>query len=104
MAPSPCVAADPSRRIAFAMLLRMRAVSFTSSEEGAPAPVSKDGPQVVLSMVRDGAEPVIGPRSARTRWRLFPMRCRAIAYDEMGAARPLLRSPLRGGERASHAI
>ena len=28
-----------------------------------PAPVSKDGPHVVLSMVRDGAEPVIGPRS-----------------------------------------
>jgi hypothetical protein len=25
-------------------------------------------------MVRDGAEPVIGPRFARTRWRLLTMR------------------------------
>ena len=36
--------------------------------------VSKDEWHQRGRMVRDGAEPVIGPRYARTRWRLLTMR------------------------------
>jgi len=36
--------------------------------------VSKDEWHQPGHMVRDGAEPVIGPRYARTRWRLLTMR------------------------------
>jgi hypothetical protein len=44
-------------------------------------------------MVRDGAEFIIGPRFARTRWHLLTMRvCKLVAPDTL-----ILRSPPQAG-------
>ena len=44
-------------------------------------------------MVRDGAEPVIGPRVARTRWRLLTMEtfARVPVFEKSGGKGCLLK-------------
>lgn len=45
-------------------------------------PVSKDEAAGRMGfMVRDGAEFIIGPRFARTRWRLLTMRAESLEHD-----------------------
>jgi hypothetical protein len=51
---------------------------FESDSEEPRSGVSKDECHQRGLMVRDGAEPVIGPRYARTRWRLLTMRGSAL--------------------------
>jgi hypothetical protein len=51
-----------------------RATASPLSLEEPRSGVSKDEWHQRGLMVRDGAEPVIGPRYARTRWRLLTMR------------------------------
>jgi hypothetical protein len=86
---------DCARRLAAA------AHNLPHPEERALARVSKDGARSPY-MVRDGAEPVIGPRFARTRWRLLTMRESSATASEGFAVWAGAERPCRGLRSRHH--